>query len=116
MAENPQNDINRGQIGLGWLERPGWSKTGRFELKRPYKIKKLLQTVEFHNSKHTGASGTAKLVKNKCLFVENRVRNTQKWQKSKVGPIAMWQLTLALIVQLIVRSAPSVNVLLAGQR
>ena len=37
--------------------------------------------VEFYNYEHTGASRTAKLARNKCPFVENRVRNTKKWQK-----------------------------------
>ena len=49
--------------------------------------------TEFYNSEHTGVSGTAKLARNECPNVKNWVQNGKKWQKIKVGPIAMSALT-----------------------
>ena len=42
--------------------------------------------AEFCNSEHTGAFETAKLARNKCPFVENRVQEAEKWQKYELGP------------------------------
>ena len=41
--------------------------------------------VEFCNSKHTGASGMAKLAENECPNVEKRVREARKMKKSQDG-------------------------------
>ena len=41
--------------------------------------------MEFGDSEHTGASGTAKLVGNECWNVEKRVRVARKMQKSQNG-------------------------------
>ena len=60
------------------------------------KDENVLWMAEFGDSEHTGASGTAKLARNECRNVENRVRSLENGEKARVGPTATWQLTSAL--------------------
>ena len=41
--------------------------------------------AEFCNSEHINTSRTAKLARNKCLFVKYRVQKPKKWQKNRSG-------------------------------